>query len=50
MELISLSGYTEEEKVHIARLYLVPRQIEENGLQAAQIQITDDALRRIVSE
>jgi ATP-dependent Lon protease len=50
MELISLSGYTEEEKVHIARLYLVPRQIEENGLQPAQIQITDDALRRIVSE
>jgi ATP-dependent Lon protease len=50
MELISLSGYTEEEKVHIARLYLVPRQVEENGLQAAQIQITDDALRRIVSE
>jgi ATP-dependent Lon protease len=50
MELISLSGYTEEEKVNIARLYLVPRQIEENGLQAAQIQITDDALRRMVSE
>jgi ATP-dependent Lon protease len=50
MELISLSGYTEEEKVHIARLYLVPRQVEENGLQPAQIQITDDALRRTVSE
>ena len=50
MELISLSGYTEEEKVHIARLYLMPRQIEENGLQPGQIQITDDALRRIVSE
>ena len=50
MELISLSGYTEEEKVHIARLYLVPRQLEENGLQPAQIHITDDALRRIISE
>src|SRR5688572_18363205 len=50
MEVISLSGYTEEEKVHIARLYLVPRQIEENGLQPGQIQITDDALRRVVSE
>jgi ATP-dependent Lon protease len=50
MELISLSGYTEEEKVHIARLYLVPRQVEENGLEAVQIQITDDALRRTVSE
>jgi len=50
MELLSLSGYTEEEKVHIARLYLVPRQLEENGLQSAQIHITDDALRRITSE
>jgi ATP-dependent Lon protease len=50
VELISLSGYTEEEKVHIARLFLVPRQIEENGLQPAQIQITDDALRRVISE
>jgi ATP-dependent Lon protease len=50
MELISLSGYTEEEKVHIARLYLVPRQVDENGLQPAQLQITDDALRRVISE
>jgi ATP-dependent Lon protease len=50
MELISLSGYTEEEKVHIARLYLVPRQLEENGLQPSQIEITDDALRRIITD
>src|SRR4029078_12700377 len=50
MEIISLSGYTEEEKVHIARLYLVPRQLEENGLTAAQLHITDDALRRVISE
>ena len=50
MELISLSGYTEDEKVHIARLYLLPRQIEENGLSAGQIQITDDALRRVINE
>src|SRR5215217_2136763 len=50
MELISLSGYTEEEKVHIARLYLVPRQLEENGLSPAQIHITDDGLRRIITE
>ena len=42
MELISLSGYTEEEKVHIARLYLVPRQLEENGLSPSQLHITDD--------
>ena len=37
MEIISLSGYTEEEKVHIARLYLVPRQLEENGLTPSQL-------------
>ena len=50
MELISLSGYTEDEKVHIARLYLVPRQLEENGLDPAQLQFTDDALRRVITE
>ena len=50
MELISLTGYTEEEKVHIARLYLVPRQLEENGLQPEQLNITDDALRRVITE
>ena len=50
MELISLSGYTEEEKVHIARLYLVPRQLEENGLSPAQLHITDDGLRRVITE
>jgi ATP-dependent Lon protease len=50
MEMISLSGYTEDEKVHIARMYLVPRQREENGLTAAQFEITDAALRRIIAE
>ncbi len=50
MELISLSGYTEEEKVHIARLYLVPRQLEENGLTPSQLHITDDGLRRVITE
>ena len=50
MELISLSGYTEEEKVHIARLYLVPRQLEENGLRPEQLHLTDDGLRRVVTE
>jgi ATP-dependent Lon protease len=50
MELISLSGYTEEEKVHIAKLYLVPRQREENGLAPGQIQITDAALRKVIAE
>jgi ATP-dependent Lon protease len=50
MEIIALSGYTEEEKVHIARIYLVPRQLEENGLTAAQLHITDDGLRRVITE
>jgi ATP-dependent Lon protease len=49
MELISLSGYTEDEKVHIARMYLVPRQLEEHGLKE-QIEITDAALRRVIGE
>ncbi len=45
MEMITLSGYTEDEKVHIARMYLVPRQREEHGLKPEQIEITDGALR-----
>ena len=50
MEMISLSGYTEDEKVHIARKYLVPRQLEEHGLTPAQIELTDAALRRVIGE
>ena len=50
MEMIPLSGYTEDEKVHIARMYLVPRQREENGLSAEQFEITDAALRRLINE
>src|SRR3954462_11660567 len=50
MEIISLSGYSEEDKVHIARMYLIPRQLEENGLGAEQIQIADAALRRVITE
>jgi ATP-dependent Lon protease len=50
MEVITLSGYTEEEKVHIARMYLVPRQLEEHGLTPDQLEITDEALRRVVTE
>ena len=50
MELIPLSGYTEEEKVHIATMYLVPRQLEEHGIKANQMRITDAALRRVISE
>lgn len=48
MEIIELSGYTEEEKLQIARRYLVRRQLEANGLQAAQAEISDDALRFII--
>ena len=50
MEMISLSGYTEDEKVHIARKYLVPRQLEEHGLHAGQIEFTDEALRKVIGE
>jgi len=50
MEMIQLSGYTEDEKVHIARMYLVPRQREEHGLKPDQFEITDAALRRVIGE
>ena len=50
MELIMLGGYTEEEKVHIARMFQVPRQREEHGLKPEQFDITDQALRRVISE
>ena len=50
MEMISLSGYTEDEKVNIARKYLVPRQRDENGLTPEQIEITDAALRKVINE
>ena len=48
MEVIRLSGYTEEEKLQIAKRYLVPRQIERNGLTKSRIEFTDDALRAII--
>jgi ATP-dependent Lon protease len=50
MEVINLSGYTLDEKVHIAKRYLAPRQIEQNGLERGQISISDAALRAIVEE
>jgi ATP-dependent Lon protease len=50
METIELAGYTLEEKKHIARRYLVPRQIEANGLKASQIEFADPALAAIVEE
>jgi ATP-dependent Lon protease len=50
MEVIQLSGYTEEEKLQIARRYLVRRQLEANGLSPEQCEITDEALRRIIQD
>jgi ATP-dependent Lon protease len=50
MEVIQLAGYTEEEKLEIARRYLVPRQIERNGLRRGQIAFSDRALRTIISD
>ncbi len=50
MEVIYLNGYTEEDKLHIARRYLLPRQLAEHGITAGQMDIDDSGLRRIVSE
>ncbi len=50
MEIISLSGYTEEEKLEIARRHLVPKQIEENGLDKDDVRFDRRALGKIVSE
>ena len=50
MEIIELSGYTEEEKLHIARKYLLPRQMGEHGLPPGSMEITDAALRLVISE
>jgi ATP-dependent Lon protease len=47
MEIIELQGYTEDDKVHIAERYLVPKQIEENGLTKEQIEIPEEAVRFI---
>jgi ATP-dependent Lon protease len=48
MEVITLSGYTEEEKFHIAQKYLLPRQIKENGLQKEQIVFSKNTLLHII--
>ncbi|MBE0669557.1 MAG: endopeptidase La [Anaerolineales bacterium] len=50
MEIIFLSGYTENEKMAIARGYLIPRQIRENSLREDEIKFTDDALQMIVRQ
>ena len=50
MEIISLSGYSEEEKAHIARKYLLPRQMSEHGLPDGVMELTDAALTVVISE
>lgn len=50
MEVLTLSGYTEEEKVQIARQYLIPRQLSENGLPPGSLEITAAALREVIAE
>jgi len=50
MEILKLSGYTEEEKIKIAQGYLIPRQIRENGLRQDEIEFTEGALRKIIRE
>ena len=48
MEIIELQGYTEEEKVHIAFQYLIPRQIDENGITPGQIEFPEEAVSHII--
>ncbi len=50
MELIEIPGYTDAEKLQIARRYLLPRQLEQNGLKPEQLAIEDEALMRIIRE
>ncbi len=50
MEIIEITGYTDEEKLQIAKKYLLPRQIEENGLNAENLTITNGAILKIVNE
>ena len=50
MEIIQLPGYTEEEKLEIAKKYLVKRQLESNGLDSAKAEITEEAIRAIIAD
>jgi len=49
MEIITLAGYTAEEKLQIAKRYLVRRQMEANGVQAGQVEVSDDTIREIIA-
>jgi ATP-dependent Lon protease len=50
MEILELSGYTEEEKIKIAQQYLIPRQIRENGLRTDEIAFTPESIRQVVRD
>ncbi|WP_217923292.1 endopeptidase La [Miltoncostaea oceani] len=50
MEVIALDGYTEDEKLQIARGYLLPRQVERNGLREDEVTVDDDALRAVIGD
>jgi ATP-dependent Lon protease len=50
MEVIRLDGYTEDEKVAIARYHLLGRQLERNGLNADEVSVTDEAIRQVVGD
>jgi ATP-dependent Lon protease len=50
MEVIQLSGYTNEEKLAIARKYLIPRQLGDNGISVKRLEISDDAVLRVIAE
>ena len=49
MEIITLAGYTAEEKLQIAKRYLLRRQMEANGVQAGQVEVSDDTIREIIA-
>src|SRR5207253_1302575 len=49
MDLVSFAGYTEREKLEIAKRYLVPRQLRQNGLTGEQLQLTDEALSEMIA-
>jgi ATP-dependent Lon protease len=49
MEIINIAGYSDQEKLHIAKQYLVPRQIKENGLQEDQLEITDNTINLLTA-
>ena len=50
MEIIQLAGYSQQEKLHIARKYLLPRQMSEHGLPESALEITDAAIERVISD